>query len=279
MKRFALIVFGLLIVVSVLLLPAPAAGQVGKKATSKDLPPQYRKWLEEEVVYIITPKERGVFLQLDTDRDREIFITAFWRQRDPTPGTDKNEFREEHYRRIAYANNWFGRDSPGPGWRTDMGRIYIVLGEPKTIDRFENLTQVYPTIIWFYSGLDSPRLPSNFNVVFFKPEGQRSYQIYSPMKDGPQKLLIHYMGDMTDYAGAYIQMMDIEPAIASVSLSLIPGESVISARPTMSSDILLGNRIPSAGYDKVKDDTRRSSSAIKTLSTSTIRRTISKAMP
>ena len=254
MKRFVLIAFGLLIVASVLLFPAPAGGQAEKKATSKDLPPQYRKWLEEEVVYIITPKERGVFLQLDTDRDREVFIAAFWRQRDPTPGTDKNEFRVEHYRRIAYANNWFGRDSPGPGWRTDMGRIYIILGEPKTIDRFENLTQVYPTIIWFYSGLDSSRLPSNFNVVFFKPEGQRSYQIYSPMKDGPQKLLIHYMGDVTDYESAYVEMMDIEPAIASVTLSLIPGESMMSARPSMSSDILLGNRIPAAGYDKVKDD-------------------------
>ena len=114
MKRFVLIAFGLLIVASVLLFPAPAGGQTGKKATSKDLPPQYRKWLEEEVVYIITPKERGVFLQLDTDRDREVFIAAFWRQRDPTPGTDKNEFRVEHYRRIAYANNWFGRDSPAP---------------------------------------------------------------------------------------------------------------------------------------------------------------------
>ena len=135
-----------------------------------------------------------------------------------------------------------------------MGRIYIILGEPNTIDRFENLTQVYPTIIWLLFGPGFLRLPSNFNVVFFKPEGQRSYQIYSPMKDGPQKLLIHYMGDVTDYESAYVEMMDIEPAIASVTLSLIPGESMMSARPSMSSDILLGNRIPAAGYDKVKDD-------------------------
>jgi len=254
MKRFAIVLFGLLVAVaSAVVLPAPAAAQA-KKLSVKDLPPQHRRWLEEEVVYIITPKERDVFLQLENDRDREVFIKAFWRQRDPTPDTETNEFREEHYRRISYANTWFGRDAPGPGWRTDMGRIYIILGEPRTIDRFENLTQVYPTVIWFYSGLDFQRLPSSFNVVFFKPEGQRSYVLYSPMKDGPQKLLIHYMGDMTDYASAYMEMMDIEPAIAGVSLSLIPGEMALTARPSMSSDILLGNYIPSAAIEKVKDD-------------------------
>jgi GWxTD domain-containing protein len=254
MKRLIILVIGLLLVLSLaLFLPGPAAAQA-KKKSSKDLPPQFRKWLEEEVVYIITPKEREVFLQLDSDRERDIFINAFWKQRDPTPDTDKNEFREEHYRRIAYANQWFGRSSPGPGWRTDMGRIYIILGEPKTIDRFENLAQVFPTIIWFYEGLGSLGLPSSFNVVFFKQEGTGDYVLYSPMKDGPQKLLNNYMGDMTDYESAYLQMMDIEPAIAYVSLSLIPGESLIAPRPTMSSDILLGSRIPSAPFENVKDE-------------------------
>ncbi|HPW18115.1 MAG TPA: GWxTD domain-containing protein [Candidatus Aminicenantes bacterium] len=254
MKRIAVVLFGLLAVAASLFAgPDPALAQA-KKTAAKDLPPQYRRWLEEEVVYIITPKEREVFLQLENDRDREVFIKAFWRQRDPTPDTDTNEFRDEHYRRITYANTWFGRDAPGPGWRTDMGRIYIILGEPKTIDRFENLTQVYPTVIWFYSGLEFQRLPSSFNVVFFKPEGQRSYVLYSPMRDGPQKLLIHYMGDMTDYMSAYQQMMDVEPAIAGVSLSLIPGEMAFSTRPSMSSDILIGNYIPAAASEKVKDD-------------------------
>ncbi len=254
MRRFPIIIFGFVLIITVALLLPASAGVQAKKKTSKDLPPQYRKWLDEEVVYIITPKEKEVFLQLESDRDREIFIKAFWKQRDPTPETEKNEFREEHYRRIAYANQWFGRNSPGPGWRTDMGRIYIILGEPKTIDRFENLTQVFPTVIWFYSGLNSPGLPSSFNVVFFKPEGTSSYVLYSPMKDGPQKLLIHYAGDITDYESSYRELMDIEPVIASVSLSLIPGEPMMTPRPTMSSDILLGNRIPSAPFEKVKSD-------------------------
>jgi GWxTD domain-containing protein len=254
MKRPIILVIGLLLVLSLaFFLPQPAAAQ-GKKKTSKDLPAQHRKWLEEEVVYIITQKEREVFLELDNDREREVFIKAFWKQRDPTPDTDKNEFREEHSRRIAFANQWFGRGFPGAGWRSDMGRIYILLGEPKTIDSFENLAQVFPTVIWFYDGMASFGLPNSFNVVFFKEEGTGSFVLYSPMKDGPQKLLNNYMGDPLDYGSAYLQMMDIEPSIANVSLSLIPGESLLSPRPTMSSEILLESRIPSAPFEKVKDE-------------------------
>jgi GWxTD domain-containing protein len=254
MKRPPIFIIGLIIVLSLaLLLPGPAAAQVKKKSV-KDLPAQYRKWLEEDIVYIISQKEREVFLELESDREREVFIKAFWKQRDPTPDTEKNEFREEHERRVAFANQWFGRGSPGPGWRTDMGRIYILLGEPKTIDSFENLAQVFPTVIWFYDGMASLGLPPSFNVVFFKEEGTGSYVLYSPMKDGPQKLLNNYQGDMADYETAYNQMMDIEPAIANVSLSLIPGESLLSPRPTMSSEILLESRIPSAPLEKVKDE-------------------------
>ena len=91
---------------------APLAGQ-GKKLVG--LPGGARTWLEEEVVYIITPKERDVFLKLASDKERDIFIDAFWKQRDPTPGTPKNEFREEHYRRIGYANRMLGRGTPTPG--------------------------------------------------------------------------------------------------------------------------------------------------------------------
>ena len=152
MKIRRLFVLTIILLLFVGLAAFPAAGQAKKKSV-KDLPPQYRKWLEQDVVYIITPKERDVFLQLDSDRDRDIFTTAFWKQRDPTPGTPKNEFKDEHYRRIAYANQWYGRDTPTPGWRTDMGRIYIILGEPKSVEKFENLFDVFPTQIWFYEGM------------------------------------------------------------------------------------------------------------------------------
>jgi GWxTD domain-containing protein len=95
--------------------PGPTAG--------KDLPPKYRAWLQEDVVYIITPREKDVFLRLETDRERDIFIEAFWKQRDPSPGTPINEFREEHYRRIQYANKMFGRTTFLPGWKSERGRL------------------------------------------------------------------------------------------------------------------------------------------------------------
>ena len=250
-KRHLVLIFALIFLIGLSALST--AGQT-KKKTAKDLPPQYRKWLEQDVVYIITPKERDVFLQLDSDRDREIFTTAFWKQRDPTPGTPKNEFKDEHYRRIAYANQWYGRDSPTPGWRSDMGRIYIILGEPKAVEKYENLFDVFPTQIWFYEGMAEYGTPNAFNVVFFKPSGIPEFRLYSPLQYGPQALLIHYNGDMTDYMSAYSQLAQIEPAIAGISMSLVPGESLDSDRPSMSSEILLRQRIPAAPYEKIKDD-------------------------
>jgi GWxTD domain-containing protein len=90
----------------------------------KELATPYKKWLNEEVPYIISDEERSAFLQLATNEEREQFIEAFWQRRDPTPDTVENEFKEEHYRRIAYANERFA--SGVPGWRTDRGRTYII---------------------------------------------------------------------------------------------------------------------------------------------------------
>ena len=230
-------------------LPALAA----QKLSIKDLPPRYRAWLEEEVVYIISPKEKDVFLQLTTDREREMFIEAFWKARDDDPNTPENPVREEHYRRIEYANKNFGRGLASGGWRSDMGRIYVTLGEPKTIDRYENETQLYPFIVWFYSGLTQANLPSSFNVAFFKKNNAGDYVLYSPLRDGPQNLMPFYNGDMTDYVSAWSQLSKIEPQVASVAMSLIPNEYVMGSTPPLTSDILLGQRIPQAGYDRIKD--------------------------
>src|SRR6516164_9254391 len=94
----------------------------------KELETPYRKWLNEDVAYIITDEERTAFKRLQTDEEREQFIENFWLRRDPTPDTVENEFKEEHYRRIAYANENFA--SGIPGWKTDRGRIYITYGPP-----------------------------------------------------------------------------------------------------------------------------------------------------
>jgi GWxTD domain-containing protein len=98
----------------------------------KELETPYKKWLNEDVGYIITDEERQAFKRLATDEEREQFIEQFWLRRDPTPDTVENEFKEEHYRRIAYANDHYA--SGIPGWKSDRGRIYIMYGPADEIE-------------------------------------------------------------------------------------------------------------------------------------------------
>jgi GWxTD domain-containing protein len=103
-----------------------------KRNLNVELSKTYKKWLNEDVVWIITDQERAAFKQLSNDEERDNFIEAFWQRRDPTPDTEENEYKEEHYRRIAYANEHFAAGIPG--WKTDRGRIYIMYGPPDEID-------------------------------------------------------------------------------------------------------------------------------------------------
>ncbi|MBN1223263.1 MAG: GWxTD domain-containing protein [Candidatus Aminicenantes bacterium] len=209
------------------------------KKSVKDLSEKYKLWLEEEVVYIISSTERDVFLQLETDRERDMFIEAFWKHRDPTQGTPQNEYKEEHFRRIQYANYHHGRETPKPGWMTDRGRTYIVLGEPNDIERFTQEAGVYNTEVWFYQGLTQYGLPAGFNVVFFQKSGSGEFKLYSPTMDGPQALMSNYFGDAANYLEAYRSLREISPRLADISMSLIPGESTAMGRPSLSSDILI----------------------------------------
>lgn len=245
-------VLALAILVLLGLIAGTAAGQ--KKLTAKDLPPQFRKWLEEEVVYIITNKERDVYLQLESDRERNIFIDAFWKQRDPDPATEENEFKTEHYKRIEYVNLWYGRDVPGAGWRTDMGRIYIILGQPKSEEKYENDYLLRPTIVWFYDGMSEYGLPSAFTLMFYKKDINAQYKLYSPVADGPWNLMVHYAGDQADIEKAYTELANIATTVAQASISLIAGETQFSLTPSLASEILLRQRIPAAPFEKVKDD-------------------------
>jgi len=104
-----------------------------QKASLKvELTKVYKKWLNEDVVWIITDQERAAFKQLSNDEERDNFIEAFWQRRDPTPDTEENEYKEEHYRRIAYANEHFAAGIPG--WKTDRGRIYIMYGPADEVE-------------------------------------------------------------------------------------------------------------------------------------------------
>ena len=108
------------------------ARKKNERALKQELSKPYKKWLDEDVVYIITDEERAAFKQLSNDEERDNFIEAFWQRRDPTPDTEENEFKEEHYQRIAYANEHFAAGVPG--WKTDRGRMYIVFGKPDEIE-------------------------------------------------------------------------------------------------------------------------------------------------
>ena len=103
-----------------------------KRNLNVELSKVYKKWLNEDVVWIITDEERAAFKQLSNDEERDNFIEAFWQRRDPTPDTEENEYKEEHYRRIAYSNEHFAAGIPG--WKSDRGRIYIMYGPPDEID-------------------------------------------------------------------------------------------------------------------------------------------------
>jgi GWxTD domain-containing protein len=102
------------------------------KSFKKEVSKTYQNWLDQDVRYIITPEEEQAFKLLGTDEERDQFIEQFWLRRDPTPDTEENEFREEHYRRIQYANEHFAAGIPG--WRTDRGRVYIVWGPADEIE-------------------------------------------------------------------------------------------------------------------------------------------------
>src|SRR5207253_2845851 len=102
------------------------------KSLKIELSKQDKKWLDEDVRWIISDEERATFKQLSNEEEREQFIEAFWQRRDPTPDTAENEFKEEHYRRIAYANEHFAAGIPG--WKTDRGRIYIMYGPADEVE-------------------------------------------------------------------------------------------------------------------------------------------------
>jgi len=146
-----------------------------QKELEKELAGPWKKWMNEDVVYIITDEERKAFKQLHTDEERQQFVEQFWARRDPTPDTEENEFKEEHYRRIAYANDHYA--SGIPGWKTDRGMIYIKYGPPDEIESHPSggtyerpyeegggETSTYPFEDWTYRYLEG--VGSNIKIEF-----------------------------------------------------------------------------------------------------------------
>ncbi len=118
------------------------------KVREKDLPPRHQDWLKLSTTFIL-PAERDVFLSLTSERERDIFIEAFWKQRDPTAGTPQNEYKDEMESRFKHVNEHFRRGTVREGWMTDMGRVHMILGAPTSIERFEGTAGLYPVQVWY----------------------------------------------------------------------------------------------------------------------------------
>jgi GWxTD domain-containing protein len=151
----------------------PRQQMVRQDKLRKELETPYRKWLNEDVAYIITDEERATFKGLQTDAEREQFIEQFWTRRDPTPGTVVNEMKEEHYRRIAYANEQYA--SGIPGWKTDRGRIYITYGPPDEIEDHGSTPTTVAYQQWRYKSIAG--VGTNVIIEFVDPTGTHEYHM------------------------------------------------------------------------------------------------------
>ncbi len=167
---------------------AALGGPVVLSGQAPSVSGKYEKWLNEEVVYIIAPGEREAFGGLTSDRDRDLFVEEFWRQRDPTPGTPANEFRTEHYRRIDFVNKRFDAAGAVKGWTTDRGRTLIILGRPLNVQRLAS-ADTAPIEIWYYLTDVRWDLPTYFRLLFFQEYGADEFTLYEPAKDGPKRLV------------------------------------------------------------------------------------------
>jgi GWxTD domain-containing protein len=167
----------------------------------KELDSQYKQWLNEDVIYIISPEERTAFLQYSTNEEREQFIEQFWLRRSSNPDLPENDFKEEHYRRIAYANEHFA--SGIPGWRTDRGRTYIIWGPADEVDSHPTggtydrpmdegggSTTTYPWETWRYRYLEG--LGNNIIIEFVDPSGSGEYHM--TMDPSEKDALTHVPG-------------------------------------------------------------------------------------
>ena len=175
------------IAIAAVLVPALVWAAHGQDETLARLPADARAWLQDEVAYIITDREREVFLALETSDERKAFIDAFWRKRDPIPATPQNELKDEHYRRLEHADQKFREIASRPGRKTDRGRMYVILGEPRNIERFDNNNQVFTTELWFYDGDTSKGLPPFFYLLFWLLRTSGSFDSTPPcsIRPGP----------------------------------------------------------------------------------------------
>ncbi len=181
--------------------PAPRGDDSNRRQEEREN--YYKKWLDQDVTYIITDEERAVFEQLSTAEERDQFIEQFWLRRDPNPETSENEFKVEHYRRLAYANDHFSVGAPG--WKTDQGRIYIINGPPDTIETHDQgeqyyrpstegggVTTTYAWQLWYYRHIDG--LGDGIEVEFYDKTLSGHYELVRDEMDKDAMLWVPGLG-------------------------------------------------------------------------------------
>lgn len=201
MRRNAILTLTLVIAGLAVIAGYPVFGQEKKSKKQnqqEELQEHYRKWLAEDVYHIVSVEEKSVFQKLTTDEERDQFIEQFWKRRDPDPKTPYNEFKEEHYRRIAYVNEHFTCGIPG--WKTDRGMVYIKYGPPDRIDDYTygsgydrpaweggGQTKVFPTQYWEYRNI--PGIGSDIELEFVDSTGSSLYTL--EMDVNKKDILLH----------------------------------------------------------------------------------------
>ena len=136
----------------------------------------YSKWLNEDVVYIIDDAERAAFQKLTTDQERDHFIEQFWERRNPAPGSSENKFKEQHYHRLAYANQHFRTASGTAGWQTDRGHVLILYGPPDEIDSHpKDPERPVAMEIWTYRHIEG--LGDNQFITFIDRTGRGDFRL------------------------------------------------------------------------------------------------------
>src|SRR6476660_1254618 len=183
---------GLMVVLSAGIIPSVVAQDKNQgkdrneRKKKEELKSVYKNWLEQDVSYIITDEERKAFKALKTDEERDQFIENFWLRRDPDPDTPENEYKEQYFERVQYANEKFS--SGVPGWRTDRGRIYIMYGKPDELESHPaggaydrpsweggGSTSTFPFETWWYRYIEG--IGSDIEIEFVDPSGSGEYRI------------------------------------------------------------------------------------------------------
>lgn len=198
--------------------------------TLTNLNSSHNHWLNEEVESIISEEEKNYFLSLEGNKQRDTFISAFWKAHDPTPGTKANEFQVEHYRRLKIAQQRYGTNNIA-GHHSVRGKIYIKLGEPVQVVTFKAPLLVSNLEAWLYPPFKSSGIGYDFYILFFRKDAKSDYAPFCPGDDAPSILLKQkFPGSLHQRDQAALKMLfQYDQLLGQLSLSMLPDEH----RPVM----------------------------------------------